>query len=117
VGAHALEKIGGQRLDEHLDRAAARETDLPGFLVAQVELEEPRAIRVQHVLGLLDHLGVDATADRDGAEHGSALTDQHLGAFFARRGAARVHQGRDRDLARSPPKFVNLIEEFRHGSS
>jgi hypothetical protein len=93
VGAHELEQIGGQRLDEHLDRATAREADLPRFLVTQIELEEPRAIRVEHVLGLLDHLRVNAAADGDGAEHGSAFADQHLRAFFARRGAARVDQG------------------------
>jgi hypothetical protein len=114
MSAHALQEVGRQRLDEHLDRAAARQPDLPGLLVAQIQLEEPGPVRVQHVLGLLDHLGVHAAADGDGTKHGSAFTDEHLGAFFARRGAARVHQGRDRDLARRPPKFVNLIEEFRH---
>ena len=71
----------------------------------------------QHVLGLLDHLRVDASADRDGAEHGAALADEHLRALFSRRRAPRVDQRGDGDLASGLPKFVNLIEEFRHGSS
>ena len=116
VGTHALQEVGGQRLDEHLDRPAARETDLPGFFVAEVQLEQPRLHRVQHVLGLLDDLRVHAPADGDGAEHGAALADEHLRAFFSRRRAPRVHERGDRDLARGASKFVNVIEEFRHGT-
>src|SRR5438552_128491 len=108
--------LARERLDEHLDRAAARETDLPRVLVAQIELEEPGPHRREDVLGLLEDLGVHAAADRHGAQDRPAFTDDHLGAFLARRRAAGVHERRDGHLAGGTAQLVEVIEELRHGN-
>src|SRR2546430_4801845 len=104
-----------ERLDESLDRPAAGEPDLPRLLVAQVELEEPGPHRGEHVLGLLEDLGVDAAPDRHRTEDRAALADDHLGPFLARRRAAGVHEGGDGDLAGGATQFVELIEDLSHG--
>ena len=120
VGARALVQGEGgvarpvqrDRLHEHLDGAPAGEPDLPGLLVAQIQLEQPRAIRAQHIGGLLDHLGVHAAADGDGAQDAAPVAHQHLGAFLARRGAARVDQGGQGDLPLGPAELVEVVEEL-----
>jgi hypothetical protein len=111
VLAHALvhtradvgRAIERERLDEHLDRASARETDLPRVLVAQIHLEQTRAHRAENVFGFFDDLCVDAAADRDRAQHATALAHQHLGALLARSGAAGIHEGGDRDAPAGAP--------------
>ena len=115
--AHVGRAVQRDRLDEHLDGAAAREADLPGVLVAEIHLEQPRPHGAQHVFRLLDHLRVDAAADGDGAEHASALAHQHLGALLARSGAASVDERGHGDAPAGASQFVNVIEEFRHGLS
>src|SRR5262245_66433997 len=82
-------QLGAQRLDEDLDGPAASQPDLPGFFVSKVQLEQARAILVQDVGGFFDDLSIDAAADRHRAEDATALADEHLGAFFPRRGPAR----------------------------
>jgi len=57
------------RLQKDLDGAAAGEADLPRLLVAQVQLEEPRGVLVQHVGRLLDDLRVHAAPIGHRAEH------------------------------------------------
>src|SRR5439155_16106322 len=100
---------------EYLDRAPAGEPDLPRLLVAQVELEGPGPHRGEHVLGLLEDLGVHTAPDRHRTEDRAALADDHLGAFLARRRAAGVHEGGDGDLAGGATQFVELIEDLSHG--
>src|SRR5262249_40881836 len=98
-----------------LDGAAAGETDLPGLLVTQVELEQARLVGGDDGGRLLDHLGVDAAADGDGAEDAPSLPHEHLGAFLPGRGPARVHQGGQSHLASRVAQPVEMLEELgRH---
>src|SRR5262249_60895268 len=92
---------GPQRRDEALVCPAASQPDLPGFFVSKVQLEQARAILVQDVGGFFDDLSIDAAADRHRAEDATALADEHLGAFFPRRGPACVDQRGDGDAAGS----------------
>src|SRR5213592_4388000 len=61
-------------------------------------------------------LGVHAAADRHGAQDRPAFTDDHLGAFLARRRAAGVHERGDGHLAGGTAQLVEVIEELRHGN-
>src|SRR2546430_15122526 len=54
--------IERERLDEHLDRAAARETDLPRPPIAPGQLQGPGPHRGENVLGLLADPGGHAPA-------------------------------------------------------
>src|SRR5213592_758324 len=101
VLAHLQVELGRQRLDEDLDGPATRQPDLPRFLVTEVQLEQARAILVEHVGGLFDDLGVDAASDRHRAEDATALADEHLGAFFSWGGAAGVDERGDGDATGS----------------
>ncbi len=101
-----------QGLQEHLDGATAGEPDLPCLLVAQVQLQQPRRVRAQHVRRLLDDLRVHAAADGHRAEHAAALAHQHLGAFLPGRRAARVDERRDRDLGLALLEPVQIVEEL-----
>src|SRR5262249_61108028 len=62
VSAYALEQIGRQRLDEHLDRAAPRGPRLPPPPPAPGHLQQAPPGWVQHLLRLLRPLGVRPTA-------------------------------------------------------
>ena len=103
------------RLEEDLDGAAAGEADLPGLLIAQVQLEQSRRVPAEHVGRLLDDLGVHATADRDRAEDAPALAHDHLGALLPRRGPPRVHQRGHRHLGFLALELLDVLEEFAHG--
>jgi hypothetical protein len=90
------------------------EPDLPRLLVAQIHLEKARAHGAEDVARLLDHLGVDAAADGDRAEDPAGLVDDHPRTLLARRGAPRVHEGRDGDLARAASQAIDVLEQFAH---
>src|SRR5260221_14796415 len=66
-------------LDEHLDLAAAGEADIPGLLVGDAEIEQPRLAVLDGVERFLDHGAFDAAA-RHRADHGAAVIDAELAA-------------------------------------
>ena len=102
------------RLQENLDGAAAGEPDLPGLLIAQIQLEKPRGVLVEHVGRLLDDLGVHAAADGHRAEHTPALAHQHLRPFLPGRGTARIDEGGHRHLGLVPLELVQVLVELGH---
>ena len=106
--------VEGHRLDEHLDGPAAGQPDLPGLLIAQVELEQAGQVLPEHLGRLLDDLGVHAAADGDRSEDPAALADQHLRAFFPGGRAAGVHERRQRDLALRLAEPLDVLEELAH---
>src|SRR5580700_10055193 len=59
-------------LDEHLDLAAAGEADVPGLLVGDAEIEQPRLAVLDRGQRLLDDRALDAAA-RHRAHHGAAV--------------------------------------------
>ena len=91
-------------LDPDPDLAAAREADVPGLVVRDAVEEELRRARPSSTLwASADDRALDAAAG-DGAGHLAARADGELGAERARSGAARAHDGGQRDLvaARAP---------------
>jgi hypothetical protein len=102
------------RLHEDLDRPPAGQPDLPGLLVAQVQLEQARRVLVQHVGGFLDDLRVHAPADGHRAEHAPALAHQHLRPLLAGRGAAGVDQRGHRHLGLALVQLIQMTRKLAH---
>ena len=105
VGA-GIERPGNQRqtlallqpLDEHLDLAAAGQADLPGGLVGDAELQRLGLAAGKDILGLGDHLALDAAAG-DRALEAAVLGDHQLAADADRRRAPGADHGGERDAA------------------
>ena len=84
--------------EQHLERAAAGESDLPRFVVIERDRKQlvRRAAAVEQRVGRLDHLRVDAPADRHAADDPAAAADDHLGADLlggAGRGGYECREG------------------------
>ena len=103
-------------LDEHLDGAAAGETDLPRLFISQVQLQELGGVVAEDAFGLLDHLGVHAAADGHRAQVPAAGPHQHLGPLLARGRAAGVDQRGQSHLFLCVFQFLQLLEELVHSA-
>ena len=114
VGCRAVTE--GHRLDEDLDGPPARETDLPGVLVPEIEGEQLRPGSLEHALGLGHHLGVHAAPDRHRAEDPTVLTDPHLRPLLARSGAVGADEGGERRPTFGPAEGLDLVEDLAHAA-
>ena len=96
-------------LDEDFDLAAARQTHVEGHLVADAVRHQARVILVQHLLGVLDHVVLDAAA-RDGADELAVFGDGHLGPSPPRGRAVGLHHRRHSDLLAGLAPALNIWE-------
>src|SRR5207253_1834483 len=87
-----VDQLDVGRLDEHVDLAAARETDLERDLVGDPVREKPWASAREHLLRGAVHVVLDAAAG-DRAGELAARRDAELGADRPRRRAARGDDG------------------------
>src|SRR5690606_14274605 len=82
--------------DQHADRTAAGQTDLPGRVVGNTEFQQARLAALDHVHRLGYHGALDAAA-RHRAEEVALFVDHQVGADRARRRAPRLDNGCERD--------------------
>src|SRR6516165_10202227 len=95
-------------LDEHLDLAAAGEADIPGLLVGDTEIEQPRLAVLDGVERFLDHGAFDAAA-RYRAHHGAAVVDAELAANRTGRRTPSGDHGGDGDAFAGGLPLAHLI--------
>ena len=88
IGRRRLCLGSHQRLDEHVDRAAARQADVPGLLVADPVADHPGVAVATGALDLLERRAFDAAAADDPASRSSSLHQQNR-ALRPRRGPER----------------------------
>ena len=105
-----------ERLNEHLDLAAAGQTDVEGHLVADAVRNQTRVILVEDLLGMFDDVVLDA-ATRDGANEFSVFGDGHLGAWPARGRTVGLYHRRDGHFLAGIPPALNIRKQFFHGSA
>src|SRR5712692_9467017 len=86
----------GERLDEHVDLAAATQADGPGQVVADPIVKEGGRFPRQYRLCLLEDLALE-TPTADGTGDLSRLADGHPGAGGAGRTPPGADHGRDGD--------------------
>ena len=114
VARAALERRGAcERLDEHVDLAAARQADAPGLVVGDAVRDELRRGPCNHGLGALRDVGFDATP-RHRAEHAAARGDGQLRAEGPRRAAPGRDDRRDRHVLTCTAPLLCLREHFVH---
>src|SRR3546814_1779378 len=87
-----------QPLDPHFDLATAGQADVPGLLVTDAEVQQPRLPAGHDVERLLDDRTLDAAA-RDRTDHSPVAVHDQPRTDRARRTAPGLHHGRDGDLA------------------
>src|SRR5216684_1044223 len=99
-------------LDEYLDLAAAGEANVPGLLICDAEIEQPRLAVLDRRQRFLDHSPFDATA-RDRAHHGTAVVDAELATDRPRRGSPGGDHGGDGDAFTRVLPLAHLVENFQ----
>ena len=110
-----LDRRRQRRLDQHVDRAAARQPDVPRLLVADPVADDPRVAVAPGALDLLRRRALDAAA-ADRARDPPVVGAQEHGAFRPRRRAERPDDDRPADPdAVAPPGFERR-QEFLHRS-
>jgi hypothetical protein len=103
-----------ERLDEDFDLAATCQTDVERHLVADAVRNQAGVIFVQHLLGVLDHVVLDAPA-RDGADELAVFGDGHLGPRPPRSRAIRLHHRGHSHLLAGLAPALNIWKKFFHG--
>ena len=107
------ERLPGDRLDEHVEDAAAGQADGERVVVADAVALERRHAGLDDVLGLLVDRALDAAAG-DAADRGAVGADEHRGA--RRRGAERQvadDRAHPDGLPRLPPAD-QVVEHLTH---
>ena len=97
-----------------VDLASARKPDAERKVVGDAEREQPGLAAGEHLTGYLDDLTLDAAAG-DGACKLSAFGDGELRADGPWGGAARCHDGGNRDAIPGRTPAIELLEYLPHG--
>src|SRR5882757_7852165 len=98
--------------DEDLDLAAAGEAHVPGLLVSDAEIQEPRLAVGDGGQRLLHDGALDAAAGHR-TDHGAGVVDAELAADRARRGPPGGDHGRNGHALAGGFPLTDLVENIK----
>src|SRR4051812_38585056 len=102
-------RIGRQRLDEHLDRSAAGETDVPGHFVGDSVTQQFRLAGFQDFLRFLEHCRFNATTTYRAGKI-TAARDDHRRSDRTWSGSFDLDDRSDGDLITGRGPGINFRE-------
>ena len=111
----SLDQLHSTPLDEHVDLAAAGQADAPGEVVVDPVREELGLAGLEHGLGALEDVALDASAGHRAA-HLPRLGDRQARAERPRRRAAGADDRCDHDLLAGLEPALHLGQDLLHAA-
>ncbi len=99
---------GQNRLYEDIQLAAAYQAVVVSCVLPEIETEMTRLLLLDHLARRVPHFSFHASA-ADGADHGTILAHQHLGALVTGDGSAHLNDGLDCTLLAQFAETENFV--------